>query len=111
MAITGLKNEIITFFSVEKKYKRKNLLLFTEGIPIHHYLITNMRAFITRQYPGSCNRTKLCECCLHGFSSEIRLNQHLKLCGEHDVILIKVPPINSQNISNTCLSLRCLKIR
>ena len=110
MAINGLKNEKTLFFLSKRNIMNK-FTAFYERIPIHHNLITNMRAFITRQNLGSSNRIKFCECCLHGFSSETRLNQHLKLCGEHDVILIKVPPINSQNISNTCLSLRRLNIR
>ena len=36
-----------------------------------------------------------CGRCLHGFFSQKVLLEHMKLCGQHDAVSIKMPPSNS----------------
>ena len=64
------QNQIVPLFLSKRNVKRINLLLISNGILFHYCLITNFNDFMTRQYKTSSNRTRFCERCLHGFSSE-----------------------------------------
>ena len=51
---------------------------------------------MARQFERSTNRTKFCERCLHGFSSQQILSDHLILSGQHEATAIKMPPEGSK---------------
>ena len=85
------KKSLTPLFLSKKIENRINLLLLTNGIAFHYCLITNFNAFISRQFNISSDRRKFCTRCLHGFSSQKILVDHLKLCGQHDAVSIKIP--------------------
>ena len=58
-------------------------------------LTTNFNEFMSRQFKNKTYSQKFCQRCLHGFSSQTVLIEHLKLCGQHSAVSIKMPPSES----------------
>ena len=94
--VFGFDNKkIISLFLSKNKNKRINLLLIMDGIMYHYCLITNFNAFMSRQFETKTYCRKFCKRCLHGFSSQMVLLEHVKFCGQHDAVSIKMPPEKS----------------
>ena len=94
--VFGFDNqEKILLFLSKSKNKRINLLLITDGIMYHYCLITNYNAFMSKQFETETYCRKFCERCLHGFSSQTVLLEHVKLYGQHDAVSIRMPPEKS----------------
>ena len=92
------KNKFLPLYlSKVKTHKIIPLLLLTDGLISHYYLITNFHAFMARQFCGKeHHRYKFCERCLHGFQNNISLVKHLVLCGEHKAVRITLPTEDSK---------------
>ena len=90
------KKQIIPLYLSKTTLKRNNLLLLSDCVRFHYALITKFNGFMARQFERSTNRTKLCERCLHGFSCQQILSDHLILCGQHEATAIKMPPEGSK---------------
>ena len=86
------KKQIIPLYLSKITLKCINLLLLSDGVRFHYALITKLNGFMARQFERSTNRTKFCERCLDGFSSQQILSDHLILCGQHEATAIKMPP-------------------
>lgn len=91
-------NDIYPLYAT-KEYKRKthiNLLLLQEINPLtgqkrmHYTLITNLGRLLSHKSKNN-NACYPCIYCLHRFSSEDKVQNHIKICGENDPCKITFP--------------------
>ena len=69
----------------------KNLLYITADETLHYILVKDLNRLLLRQYNNHKSKTYFCQYCLHGFTSEEVLKNHLGRCKLHRVQRIKIP--------------------
>ena len=63
----------------------KNLLYITADETLHCILVKDLNQLLLRQYNNHKSKTYFCQYCLHGFTSEEVLKNHLGRCKLHRV--------------------------
>lgn len=84
-----------TFYPIRISHKVEkfhcNLLYFENGEKAHYFLITNLSHLLSSQVSKKKNRSFFCLRCLIRFTSQERLDVHIKACGNEQTAAIKLP--------------------
>ena len=94
------KNKYVIYTRVISKMKcdkHVNLLLIENADQTHYVWIKNMSALLNGQYNNHSHKLFYCLRCVNGFSSEEKLNNHIKYCEDHDYIKTKLPKADGKS--------------
>ena len=67
-----------------------DLLLVTKGQRVHYTLVRNLSRLLSSRSVHN-GRIHVCRYCLHRFSTQDRLKQHIDLCSTHEAVHIVMP--------------------
>ena len=91
--VFGYENQTVIPLRITDKYQRPhhvNLLWLTNEANSHYCLIKDLNRFLSRTKKDN-NKLYFCCFCLHAFTKETLMQEHIKYCSRHEAQRIELP--------------------